>query len=41
MEPLGFSRPFAISAGVLFGYLAVLHVLTYLGLLLATRNERR
>lgn len=41
VAPLGFTRPFGVSVGVLLGYLGVLHVLTFLGLLMATRNERR
>jgi hypothetical protein len=41
VAPLGFSRSFGASFGILIGYLGVLHVLTFLGLLLATRNERR
>lgn len=41
VAPLGFSRSFGTSVGILLGYLGVLHVLTFLGLLIATRNERR
>lgn len=32
---------FGVSMGRLLGYLKVLHILTFLGLLMATRNERR
>jgi hypothetical protein len=41
VAPLGFTRPFGVSVGILLGYLGVLHILTFLGLLMATRNERR
>jgi hypothetical protein len=41
VAPLGFTRPFGVSLAILLGYLGILHVLTFLGLLMATRNERR
>jgi hypothetical protein len=41
LETLSFSRPFYMSALVLLGYLGVLHILIYLGLLLVARRERR
>lgn len=41
LEPMGFNRPFGVSVSILVGYLGVVHVLTFLGLVLAARRERR
>lgn len=38
---MGFGRPFGQSVAILLGYLGALHVLTYAGLLLTARRERR
>jgi hypothetical protein len=41
LAPLGFTRSFGVSVGVLLGYWGVVHVLTYLGLVLVARKEQR
>lgn len=41
LEALQFKRPFNIDMGILVGYLLVLHVLTFVGLLVLARGERR
>lgn len=38
---MGFYRSYGTSCGILVGYLAILHVLTFVGLLVAARRERR
>jgi len=41
LQTLDFNRSFGVSIGILMGYLAILHALTYLSLLLVARKERR
>jgi len=41
LSNMEFTHPFEVTVGILLGYLGVLHVLTFLGLLLAARRERR
>lgn len=36
-----FGRPFQVTAGVLVGYLCVVHVITYLAMVLSARKEKR
>jgi len=36
---MAFTRSFEVTVGILLGYLGVLHVLIFLGLLLAARRE--
>ena len=37
----GFSRPFGATFGILLGYLAIVHVMTYLAMIFVARRERR
>jgi hypothetical protein len=34
-------RPYGMTVGILFGYLAVMHLLTYLALVFAGKREAR
>ena len=38
---MGYFRPFGTSMGILVGYLGVLHVLTYVALIVVSRKEAR
>jgi hypothetical protein len=41
LEHFDIARPFWANAGILFGYIAALHVLTYLAMIFTARRERR
>jgi hypothetical protein len=38
---MDYHRSFGSSVGILLGYLGVLHILTYLGLMVVARKEAR
>lgn len=41
LGPLGFNRPFVETFFILLGYLGIVHLLTFSGLILVARKERR